>query len=73
MNVFDYKGEMLSLESRGHSSMSTPNHRWWAERARGKDKIKGMEWIRSDDLKLFDRIPVTAECSAFPTESPYSD
>lgn len=73
INTFDYHGPMLSLESRGHSSMSTPNHRWWIERSRGKDKIKGMEWTTSEDMKIHDRIPVAAPNADFPLESIYTD
>jgi len=75
VNVFNYEGEMLSMESYGHSSMSTPNHRWWVHGQIQKDYKKTHEgtWRTSESLKLFDRIPICAPMEAFPAEAKYTD
>lgn len=73
VNVFDYEGPMLSMESRAHSSMSTPNHRWIVESKRGKAKVSDVRWKRSDELNLSDRIPVSSVLEAFPVEAKYTD
>lgn len=73
INVFDYEGPMLSMRSRGHSSMSTPNHRWWVETTYGKAKVKQNVWKTSDELSLFDKIPTCAPLEVFPVEATHTD
>lgn len=75
INVFQHNGPMLSLESRGHSSMSTPNHRWWVKTPYGVERIPTMKWKTSEDLGLADCIPNSSElvASGFPQEAKFTD
>jgi hypothetical protein len=67
VNVFDYDGKMLSMESASHSSLSTPNHRWFTK----QDGTRYM-WKTSETLNTASRIPLSAPHDA-PVISPFSD
>jgi hypothetical protein len=67
--------EMISMEGRGHSSLTTANHRWpvttpYRHRATGE---LHRAWRTSETLKAGDRIPVGAPCASLPQDAKYTD
>ena len=68
INIFNYSGPMLSMENSSHSSLSTPNHRWFVA-----DKYGNYTWKTSEQLNCSSRIPVALESSGFPVEAKYTD
>jgi len=60
--------EMVSMEGRGHSSLTTPNHRWPVVTRSGYRR-----WRTTETIALADRIPVGAFCSDLPDEAKYTD
>src|SRR5260221_522270 len=74
--------EMISMTSWGHSSLTTPNHRWLVDR-RPTDKpelvtgSRGRKWGRvittTEDLLWADHIPVAAPVANLPDEPKYAD
>ena len=69
MNVFPPEArEMLSLESQGHSSLTTLDHRWLLADFRGN-----MRFRHSREMGTNDRIPVAAPASDLLEVSQYSD
>ena len=62
------KRELVSMEGRGHSSLTTPNHRWPA-----LDRKGGRVWATTETLQLGHRIPVGAMCADLPTDPKYTD
>jgi hypothetical protein len=75
--------EMVSIESRSHSSLTTPDHRWPVIRPHYRWKgsnpdfraIAGHDrcWATSDTIQFEDRIPLTAQCGDLPDEPTHSD
>jgi hypothetical protein len=55
MNVYDYDGPMVRMENRNHSSLTTPNHRWWVHNRTGNWK-----WETSATLTRQSHIPTMA-------------
>ena len=87
VNVFPaQEREMLSIESRSHSSLTTLNHRWPVLRPHFRNgpgataagtykKRAGFDraWATSETLKWDDRIPIAADCADLPDQPKYSD
>lgn len=80
MNVFNGAHEMLSIESRTHSSLTTLNHRWPVIRQQNKTLISGerthyewREWKTTTTFTTADHIPTAADCADLPTEPKYMD
>jgi hypothetical protein len=81
VNVFPAQdGEMLSMESKNHSSLTTLNHRWPVVRRPnyrpGIDKgipYSRRDWKTSGTLTSEDKIQIAAECADLPIEPKYSD
>lgn len=68
INTFDVVDEpMLSIEQRGHSSLSTQDHRWAVV------KNGRRAFATSADLTTTDRIPLAAPAADLPTEAKYTD
>jgi hypothetical protein len=77
--------EMLSIESRSHSSLTTLNHRWAVERphyrhGRGsgagtRKDVAGFDRVfaTSETLQWEDRIPIAADCADLPEQPKYTD
>lgn len=68
--------EVLSMESRGHSSLSTLNHRWPVRRNvdHGKSGLQRHIVIReSHELAPADSLIRSAACSTLPTVAKYDD
>ena len=67
--------DMISMEGRGHSSLTTPNHRWpvvtpYRSWVTGEQK---RTWRTSETLKAGDRIPTGALCADLPSDPKYTD
>jgi hypothetical protein len=60
--------EMIRMEGRGHSSLTTPNHRWPVITRSGLRKWKTTETLTSSCT-----IPVGAMCADLPSEAKYTD
>ncbi|MEW2354972.1 hypothetical protein [Spirillospora sp. NPDC029432] len=66
--------EMIRMEGRRHSSLTTPNHRWPVERNSGRAPRGGERgWATTGTLTGQDRIPVAAECADLPIEARWPD
>ncbi|MFV2172359.1 Hint domain-containing protein [Actinomadura sp. LOL_016] len=76
--------EMIRMEGRGHSSLTTPEHRWPVERfyRRGGSDRNGQRrteqgrerrWATTETIGYWDRIPIAAESADLPTEPKWSD
>jgi hypothetical protein len=68
INIVPGEHEMISAESKTHSSLTTLNHRWPALSRTGERL-----WRTSATLRSHDRIPVAAECADLPDTAKYSD
>ena len=68
---------LVHMQGPGHSSLTTPQHRWPVERAdtRGVPASQGPErrWATTATLTGADRIPVAAPCADLPAEPKWSD
>lgn len=64
--------ELVSIEHRSHSSLTTRNHRWWVENAH-IGRSRGGRWRRSDELRYDDTIQIAAEYGSAPIEAVYDD
>lgn len=80
INVHHGEREMLSIESKTHSSLTTLNHRWpverhWAVKQVGKPHFRRMrrDWATSERFQHDDFVPVAAQCADLPTEQKYTD
>lgn len=69
VNRYTVSGQpMVSLESRSHSSLTTPNHRWWVEPAHGGTG----RWRTSGAFTTEDCVPIVVPHRAS-VEATYSD
>lgn len=80
VNVFDGKHEMLSIESKTHSSLTTLNHRWpvtrrpdYREKTGWGSRKETRGWRTSENIKTVDLVPIAADCAELPLEPIYSD
>jgi hypothetical protein len=78
VNVFPVEDqEMLLMEHRDHSSLTTPTHRWPVERrkysARGERLGDERTWATTETLSRRDAVPVAVPCSDLPTDPVHSD
>ncbi|WP_051064698.1 N-acetylmuramoyl-L-alanine amidase [Nocardiopsis halotolerans] len=64
--------ELVRMEGRGHSSLTTPGHRWPVERHHGRTGTERL-WATTDTLAHGDRIPLSAPCAHLPAEPKWSD
>jgi hypothetical protein len=71
VNRYDGTHEMVSMETRDHSSLTTTNHSWFI-----RDNYSG-QWknVKSEDLlkRVHRAIPCAAPCVDVPVEAKYSD
>ena len=65
--------EMLSMEGREHSSLTTLNHRWPAEYRISRRGTYGRRWVTSETIGAGDRIPVAGYSADLPSEPKWSD
>lgn len=70
--------EMVSIESRSHSSLTTVDHRWPVETKYtgldpAKKRSRKRQFRKSGDLTAQDRIPIAAPCVNLPVEPTHSD
>jgi hypothetical protein len=72
--------ELIRMRGRGHSSLTTPNHRWpvvrpWHMHGGSGPGAYGEKraWATTDTLKFGDRIPIAAYCAGLPAEAKYTD
>jgi hypothetical protein len=74
VNTFAGTHRMLSVGGRGHSSLTTANHRWIAERrtGRGGSRRYVEEVVTSERLTVEHRIPIAAPVEA-PTVAKHID
>jgi hypothetical protein len=72
-HVEDYP--MISMEARGHSSLSTPNHRWPVEsyHANRNEWSGGQRWRETSDLRRHNRLYAAAPVANLPQEPKWSD
>jgi hypothetical protein len=74
VNRFDHDGEMFEMNGRGHSSLTTRNHRWWVNEEYGGPPRKWRhKWITSAELKYSQVIPTAVPHADYPVEPKYSD
>ncbi len=81
VNVFPaVPRELLLMEGRGHSSLTTPGHRWPVERRTGRpgrDPRPGggyaPAWTTSGELTVRDRIRTAASCADLPEQAKWPD
>ena len=84
VNRFEGSHEMLSIESKTHSSLTTLNHRWPVINrkqpyTRTSDRVGyGMTvpvrgWATSANHTTNQRVPIAAECADLPTAAIHSD
>lgn len=72
VNIFpEQNREMLLMEGRTHSSLTTMNHRW-PVRHRGNSEW-GRRWKTSETLNMVDYIQCAAEDSGLPKDKKWSD
>ena len=79
--VFDAKPRrMISIESRSHSSLTTPDHRWPVVRpsylgsgSSGPATGEYRTWALSKDFKFEDGVPLAADCADLPTAAKHTD
>ena len=69
INRFEGDFDMLSIDTRGHSSCTTLDHNW-ITRAYDTKKLR---FKKTDKLNTNDCIVTSAPCSELPAESKYSD
>lgn len=69
------KRQMLSVEMKAHSSLTTANHRWPVERRRGNLNNRRLERMMttSAEFKHDDKIVTSAQRSDFPNQPKYTD
>lgn len=72
VNTFEHDGEVLRLEGRMHSSVTTMNHRWWIRRKRSRGGFVN-EWRTSESLTTLTSIPRAVPYREFPEEPKWSD
>lgn len=80
MNVYEGTHEMLSVESKTHSSLTTLNHRWpvirtWSVKQVGRPGFQRerKDWATSEKFQLGDYVPIAAQCADLPAEPKYTD
>lgn len=77
VNVFPVQGqEMVLMEHRDHSSLTTPSHRWPVERRSYRGGVRMPDqrvWATTETLKRRDFVPVAVPCSDLPTEPVHPD
>ncbi len=72
--VFEVENEqMLSIEGKTHSSLTTMNHRWPTRTRHGRDRRFEREWKTSEHLNSSDWIYTGALSGDLPIEAKYSD
>jgi hypothetical protein len=65
--------EMVSMEGREFSSLTTPNHRWPVERKNSRARTYVRRWATSATIGTGDRIPVAAYPADVPQEQKWAD
>jgi hypothetical protein len=73
---YDLDGEeVVQMESAMHSSVTTPNHRWWVERRPHRTRRDGSvwEWRTTDALTQETFIPRAVPHADFPVVPKYDD
>lgn len=78
INIFpSQKQKMLSMESKNHSSLTTPNHRWAVVRnsrhPRKDIKYQVRDFHTSETFNNEDSVPISAVCNNLPKEKTWSD
>ncbi|MFW5415220.1 N-acetylmuramoyl-L-alanine amidase [Nocardiopsis sp. CNT-189] len=75
VNVFPaMHRELVRMEGSGHSSLTTPGHRWPVERWGGGARSAPERcWATTESLGRGDRVPLGAPCSDLPGAPKYSD
>jgi peptidoglycan hydrolase-like protein with peptidoglycan-binding domain len=65
--------DMVRMEGTGHSSLTTPRHRWPVERPRGGGDGSQRLWVTTETMGARDRIALAAPCAELPAEAKWSD
>ena len=77
VNVHDVVDrEVLSIEMKGHSSLTTLGHRWPVDHnydRRGCGRQSRNDWVESGDLTAQDSLIASAYCADLPTEPKFTD
>jgi hypothetical protein len=80
INIFSGVHEMLSIESKTHSSLTTLDHRWpvirhWNVKQVRKKAFQRSrrDWATSGDFRQDDRVPVATHCANLPDQPKYVD
>lgn len=77
LTINEYEGEhdVIRMEGRSHSSVTTPNHKWLTNRSyvHGKGGKLGWRWTTTNKLAQDDRVPTAAPCVTLPTQPKYED
>jgi Helix-turn-helix domain len=60
--------EMIGMEGRGHSSLTTPDHYWPAITGNGR-----RVWKTTEKLNVHHKIPLAAMCASVSQEAKYTD
>lgn len=63
--------DLVRLQGRAHSSLTTSNHRWWVTRAHDRNDLG--RWRTSNEITTEDRIPIAAPRADAPTLAAHSD
>ncbi|WP_262380020.1 peptidoglycan-binding protein [Nonomuraea sp. PA05] len=64
--------EMVRMEGAGHSSLTTPQHRWPVERRRAGADSERL-WVTTETMGHADRVALAAPCADLPGEAKWSD
>lgn len=78
VNVFPATSrELVRMEGRSHSSLTTDQHRWPVERAEGLQRplppATARRWATTATLTRTDRLPLAAPCTDLPSEAKWTD
>jgi hypothetical protein len=80
VNIYPGVREMLQIESKTHSSLTTMNHRWpvertWLVNQVGKKQFQRSrrDWATSEKFQREDYVPIAAPCADLPVEPKFTD
>lgn len=70
----DYSGDLISMEGMMHSSLTTPNHKWWVKRRASRSHLQPTwEWRTTETLTGMTQIPRAVPSMSLPDVETYTD
>lgn len=73
MSVYQGPDQMVLMEGPGHSSLTTPNHRWPVRNQQSHGGLGGWQWRTTEDLTINQAVPVVVPYGDAPVDPVYSD